>query len=59
VLFDLCRSVNPRTYRLENKSQIDLSWFSDGDRVGICGATSTPKWQLEEIFLYLQAITKE
>ena len=59
VLFDLCRSVNPRTYRLENKSQIDLSWFSDGDRVGICGATSTPKWQLEEIFLYLQAIIKE
>lgn len=59
VLFDLCHSVNLRTYRLENKSQIDLSWFSDGDRVGICGATSTPKWQLEEIFIYLQAITKE
>ena len=59
VLFELCRSVNPRTYWLENASQIDLSWFSDGDRVGICGATSTPKWQLEEIFIYLQAITKE
>lgn len=58
VLFDLCRSVNERTYWLENSSQIDLSWFTEGDRVGICGATSTPKWQLEEIFIYLQALTR-
>ncbi len=59
VLFDLCRSVNPRTHWLENASQIDISQFRDGDTVGICGATSTPKWQLEEIFLYLQAATQE
>ena len=49
VLYDLCRSVNPRSYRLENADQIDPSWIKDGDSVGICGATSTPKWQLEEI----------
>ena len=59
VLFDLCSSVNPRTFWLENVSQMDLSWFRDGDTVGICGATSTPKWQLEEIFIYLQAATQE
>lgn len=59
VLFDLCRSVNPRSYWLESTSEIDPSWFSDGDHVGICGATSTPKWQLEEIFIYLQALTKQ
>lgn len=58
VLFDLCRSVNARTYWLENASQIDLAWLKDDDSVGICGATSTPKWQLEEIFLYLQDVTK-
>jgi 4-hydroxy-3-methylbut-2-enyl diphosphate reductase len=58
VLFDLCRSVNARTWRLENASQIDLNWFQDGDRVGICGATSTPKWQLEEIFLYLRDVSE-
>lgn len=58
VLFELCRSVNPRTYWLENASQIDQGWLLDGDTVGICGATSTPKWQLEEIFIYLQAITR-
>ena len=59
VLFELCRSVNPRTYRLENASQINPAWFHDGDKVGICGATSTPKWQLEEIFISLQAVTQE
>ena len=56
VLFELCHSVNPHTYPLENKEQIDPAWFRDGDSVGICGATSTPKWQLEEIFLYLQDV---
>lgn len=54
VLFELCKSVNSRTYWLEAESQIDCEWFHDGDFVGICGATSTPKWQLEEIFVYLQ-----
>lgn len=58
VLFDLCRSVNPRSYWLENAGQIDRSWFRDGDSVGICGATSTPKWQLEEIFISLQDVTE-
>ena len=58
VLFELCRSVNPRSYWLENARHIDQSWFANGDKVGICGATSTPKWQLEEIFIYLQAITQ-
>ena len=58
VLFDLCHSVNERTYWLENASQIDLAWFQDGDHVGICGATSTPKWQLEEIFIYLRDVSE-
>lgn len=58
VLFDLCHGVNARTWWLENASQIDMDWFRDGDSVGICGATSTPKWQLEEIFIYLRDVTK-
>ena len=59
VLFDLCSSVNPRCYWIENVSQIDISVFREGDNVGICGATSTPKWQLEEIFVYLRDITEQ
>lgn len=48
ILFELCRSVNPRTHLIENPTQIDPLWLHPDDFVGICGATSTPRWQLEE-----------
>lgn len=49
VLFDLCRSVNARTWRIGAPGDIDPSWFRPGDHVGVCGATSTPKWLLESV----------
>ena len=49
VLFDLCRSTNPRTHRIGAPADIDPAWFRDGDHVGVCGATSTPKWLLDEV----------
>lgn len=49
VLYNLCKSVNERSYHIQTESQIDPAWFKEGDSVGICGATSTPKWQLEAV----------
>ena len=49
VLFDLCRSVNSRSHRIGSAADIDPAWLADGDRVGVCGATSTPQWLLEEV----------
>lgn len=49
VLSDLCRSVNTSTYLVGGAQEIDPAWFCDGERVGICGATSTPKWLLEQV----------
>ena len=49
VLSDLCRSVNSRTYVIGGMEEINPAWFRDQDRVGICGATSTPKWLLESV----------
>ena len=49
VLSDLCRSVNARTYHIGEAGELDPSWFTDGQSVGVCGATSTPKWLLEEV----------
>ncbi|MBR5056414.1 MAG: 4-hydroxy-3-methylbut-2-enyl diphosphate reductase, partial [Bacteroidales bacterium] len=49
VLFDLCRSVNPRCFMVEDASGLRPDMFRDGDSVGVCGATSTPQWQLEEV----------
>ena len=49
VLFDLCRTENPRTYRIGAPADIDPSWIRNGDHIGVCGATSTPKWLLEAV----------
>lgn len=49
VLCDLCKSVNIRTYHIGEVSELKPEWFRDDDRVGVCGATSTPKWLLEEV----------
>ncbi len=54
VLYDLCRSVNSNSYHIQKTSQIEKEWFKEGDSVGICGATSTPKWQLEEAALAIR-----
>lgn len=49
VLFDLCKSRNQRTYHISDPSELEPEWFSDGDKVGVCGATSTPRWLLEQV----------
>lgn len=49
VLCELCRSVNGRTYHISRAEELDPAWFSPGDSVGVCGATSTPKWLLENV----------
>ena len=49
VLYNLCKSINPRTMLIGSPSEIDPSVLRDGDRVGVCGATSTPKWLLEAV----------
>jgi 4-hydroxy-3-methylbut-2-enyl diphosphate reductase len=47
MLFSVCKSVNPETYFISSPDEIDRSWFSGKDSVGVCGATSTPKWLIE------------
>ena len=49
VLSDLCRRVNPRTYLVGGIADISRDWFFDGCSVGVCGATSTPAWLLEQV----------
>ncbi|MBE6232289.1 MAG: 4-hydroxy-3-methylbut-2-enyl diphosphate reductase [Bacteroidales bacterium] len=49
VLCDLCKSLNIRTYHIDSSGEIKREWFRADDRVGVCGATSTPKWLLEEV----------
>ena len=47
VLFNECCKVNPRSHMIDDPSEIDLGWLDGVTSVGICGATSTPKWLME------------
>lgn len=49
VLYDVCKKYNPKSYFISNVEEIDYSWFKSGDKIGICGATSTPMWLMEKV----------
>lgn len=49
VLFEECRKVNPRTYLVSDESHLDTSLLAGAERIGICGATSTPRWLMQRI----------
>lgn len=49
VLYDVCHKENPRSYFVSSASEVNLSWFKEGDRVGISGATSTPMWLMKDV----------
>lgn len=49
VLFEECRKVNPRSYLVSDASQLQPQWMEGVERVGICGATSTPRWLMAEV----------
>ncbi len=47
ILYKECRRVNPNTYQIESPEDIDLTLTCNVGSIGICGATSTPKWLME------------
>ena len=48
VLYQECLKANSNSYHIEGSHEIDFSLVKDGQSIGICGATSTPKWLMEE-----------
>lgn len=56
VLYDVCKKYNQNSYFVSNKDEIDSSWFSTNEKVGICGATSTPMWLMEEVKSQLESL---
>jgi 4-hydroxy-3-methylbut-2-enyl diphosphate reductase len=48
VLFNECLRINPNTHLIEGPEEIDPAWLDGIHTVGICGATSTPKWLMEQ-----------
>lgn len=49
VLFEVCREANERSYQIEDDQELQDEWFEGCRSVGICGATSTPAWLMEQV----------
>lgn len=49
MLYNVCKSVNPDTHLVSSPEEIEAKWFTGKKSVGICGATSTPKWLIEKV----------
>jgi 4-hydroxy-3-methylbut-2-enyl diphosphate reductase len=49
MLYSICKSINPDTHFVSSPEEIEKKWFRNKKSVGICGATSTPKWLIEKI----------
>ncbi|MCC3158189.1 4-hydroxy-3-methylbut-2-enyl diphosphate reductase [Hymenobacter sp. 15J16-1T3B] len=49
VLYQACKDTNPNTHFISKVDELDAAWFRPGQTVGICGATSTPMWLMEDV----------
>ncbi len=61
LLYNICKAENPNTFFISEISEIDKSWFTTKkiNSVGICGATSTPQWQMDDIAKYVSELGVE
>ena len=53
MLFLSCKEKNHNSYFVSDTSEIDRNWFRGASSVGVCGATSTPRWLMDEVANYI------
>lgn len=56
ALYQVCLGQNERSYFIENETEINTDWFQIDEKVGICGATSTPMWLMEQVRSYVESL---
>jgi len=49
VLYHQCLDVNPNTYLVADPTEIEATWLCNAKSIGICGATSTPRWLMDDV----------
>src|SRR5690606_2381130 len=54
VLYDVCLKSNANSYFISDPAELQPALFNPGDRVGVCGATSTPMWLMEQVKAVLE-----
>ena len=57
MLFLSCKEQNKQSYFVSDTKEIDENWFKNSNSVGICGATSTPRWLMDEVADYIKQIS--
>jgi 4-hydroxy-3-methylbut-2-en-1-yl diphosphate reductase len=57
ALYSVCQLVNPQSYFVENEQELLPAWFDKAQSVGICGATSTPMWLMQQVADRMAAIS--
>ena len=56
ALYSVCKQHNPNSYFVENEEELEPEWFAGAGSVGICGATSTPMWLMEQVSRGISAL---
>ena len=59
MLFEECLKVNANSHLIDNEKEIDPSLVQNVKSIGVCGATSTPKWLMEKIYNHIRTLIKE
>ena len=59
MLFEECLKVNANSHLIDNEKEIDPSLLQNVQSIGVCGATSTPKWLMEKIYSHIQSLIEE
>lgn len=57
ALYGVCKNNNERSYFIENESEIENYWLKNTDKIGICGATSTPQWLMEKVKNHVEMLS--
>jgi 4-hydroxy-3-methylbut-2-enyl diphosphate reductase len=56
ILYEQCRAVNPLTHLISNANELNPEWLQGINSIGICGATSTPRWLMEKVKEHIESI---
>lgn len=56
ALFEVCKSINPRSYFISHPEDVTPEMIAGAGTVGICGATSTPRWQMENVMNFINKL---
>lgn len=59
MLFEECLKVNTNSHLIDNEKEIDTSLLQNVKSIGVCGATSTPKWLMEKIYNHIRTLIEE